>query len=404
MGSSKGSGVSRPRARRPAMISWPARTYSGLVEGGDPARSVAGAADLLHGRAAGRRVRALLGDGGVQEPRQALGRVVGHTRALEPAHVAGRTRRRRHVADGQLVGGRVEVHLIDEGDIARPVLGFRPDLDLGVIGSQVTLATGGRLTRQRQRGAVGGVALDASSDGPVGVGGSDVVASLTANLLRRRTFEQRKGVRGSLDGPGVEGLGVRDLLGSEVAGSVHRRPGRRRVAAAQELRILLSVALGAVSAGHVFGQGEATVLPRCLPLGGSMALETGHASPSVRASLVEVHHAGSLAPMARRTITHRLDELTPTLVEVAVGPGTVEEKGRDDEGCAQGDGDEDGDEGRRPIRQPRGRSFGHELPLYSGTTKRSRLLTQSQTKTGNAIRAQGESREAARRGTLTSRG
>ena len=204
-------------------------------------------------------VRPLVRDGGEEQVREPLGRVVRDLLPLQAAHVAGRAGRHGHVAGRQLFGpgrrgsggpaGRRTARRASTRCRSRAASGPAP------CGTGRT----SRAPRELDRRGVPGVAGGAGADGAVRVRLADAVALVAALADRRRPLAARRAACGGRSTAPWWNFSAKATCSAVKSPlPVDRRPRRRRVPAAQELLVLGRVALLQLAAVTVF----AIVKPR----------------------------------------------------------------------------------------------------------------------------------------------
>src|SRR5262249_45989713 len=137
-------------------------------------------------------------------------------------------------------------------------------------------------------------------------------------------------------------LGERGQLGRDAVAAIDSGPGRRGMAAAQILLVLVLVAGAAVGSRQRLAGDEARGVVLALFLGRLMALETGDALLGVGAHLVFVHDRVLLLGVTFGTLARRLDETRAGLPRLDGRPPRIDEEAAEHETEADNDGDEDG--------------------------------------------------------------
>ena len=127
------------------------------------------------------------------------------------------------------------------------VLGLFVDFDLRMVRAHVALGAGAGQARDAHRAGVAGVASGAVADGAVGVGLAYAVALLAAAGHGRAALRLHERMRRTARAAGLIGFREIHLLGSEAFFAVDGGPGRRGVAAVQELLINVFVATAAIA-------------------------------------------------------------------------------------------------------------------------------------------------------------
>ena len=182
----------------------------------------------------------------------------------------------------------------------------------------------------------------AGADGAVRVGPADAVALDAAGADGRRAFQGGQRVGRPFARTGVVLFAEGNLLGAEILVAVNRRPGRRGVAAAQELLIDRLMARAAVARRQPRGDDEAVMVLLVLPLGRLMAIEAVDLLVVVDAHLIFVDDRVVHLGMALGTLARGADEDGAALLRHRRRPVGVHHEGRDDQTRRQDDGDEHG--------------------------------------------------------------
>ena len=129
-----------------------------------------------------------------------------------------------HVLRGQTVRGRFQVQQILLRGEHDAVLRFGVDLDLRMVGTEVTLAAGAGQSGDFDRGSVACVAIGAVADAAVGVRFADGVATDATALGGGNAFQSGQRMRRTFHGTGMKFLHLLDHLRGEILVADDRHP------------------------------------------------------------------------------------------------------------------------------------------------------------------------------------